>query len=119
MTDAYSGTARPLDVLKGIIVLRRIIALNPNLELSLDTFRAGRQIIFPTETELRQSHHLVDAEAARLFWEITSYYPAFEDEFKQRARILVEYMGGCEGWDAVRPIAATDQRDSKSTPPAH
>jgi len=106
MTDAYSGTAKPLDVLKGIIVLRRILALNPTLPLSLDTFRAGRQIIFPTETELNQSHHLVDAEAARMFYEITSYYPAFEDEFKDRARSLVEYMGGCEWWDATRPIAA-------------
>jgi len=101
LTEAYSGTARPLDVLKGVIVLRRLIALNPNLPLSLDAFRAGRQIIFPTETELRQSHHLVDAEAARLFYEITSYYPAFEDEFKQRARSLVEYMGGCEWWNVV------------------
>ncbi|MEP6768284.1 MAG: hypothetical protein ABJC61_06415 [Acidobacteriota bacterium] len=105
MTDAYSGTARPLDVLKGIMVLRRLIALNPNLPLSIDGFRSGRQIIFPTETELRQSHHLVDAEAARLFYEVTSYYPAFEEEFKHRARSLVEYMGGCEWWDATRPVS--------------
>jgi hypothetical protein len=92
-------------VLKGIIVLRRIIALNPTMPLSLDAFRAGRQIIFPSETELRESHHLVDAEAARLFYEITSYYPAFEDEFKQRARKLVDYMGGCEWWNTTRPVA--------------
>jgi general secretion pathway protein D len=106
LTDSYSGTAKPLDVLKGVIVLRRLIALNPELPLSLDSFRAGRQIIFPTETELQQSHHLVDTEAARLFYEITSYYPAFEDEFKQRARSLVEYMGGCEWWGANRPVEA-------------
>ncbi len=110
LTEAYAGTARPLDVLRGVIVLRRLTALNPKLPLSLDAFRAGRQIIFPTETELRQSHHLVDAEAARLFYEITSYYPAFEEEFKQRARSLVEYMGGCEWWDAARPIAAERPR---------
>ncbi len=119
MTEAYSGTARPLDVLKGIIVLRRVIALNPKLPLSLDAFRAGRQIIFPTETELRQSHHLIDAEAARLFYEITSYYPAFEDEFKHRARNLVEYMGGCEWWDVARPLAAAGQRDSNAAQPVH
>ncbi len=106
LTEAYSGTVRPLDVLKGVIVLRRLLPLNPTLRLSLDSFRTGRQIIFPTDTELRQGHHLVDAEVARLFYEITSYYPAFEDEFKQRARSLVEYMGGCEWWDANRPIAA-------------
>jgi hypothetical protein len=117
LTDAYAGTARPLDVLKGIMVLRRIIALNPNLPLSIDGFRAGRQIVFPTETELRQSHHLVDAEAARLFYEIISYYPAFEEEFKYRARSLVESMGGCEWWDTARPLAAPDGSDGKAAAP--
>ncbi len=104
LTDSYTGTARPLDVLKGVIVLRRLIALNPELPLSLDAFRAGRQIIFPTETELQQSHHLIDAEAARMFYEITSYYPAFEEEFKHRARSLVDYMGGCEWWNGSQTI---------------
>ncbi|HKC24517.1 MAG TPA: hypothetical protein VKF32_07225, partial [Thermoanaerobaculia bacterium] len=98
VTDEFSGTARPLDVLKGVMVLRRLLALNPNLRLSIDGFRAGRQIVFPTESEMRQSYHLIDAEAARLFYEITSYYPAFEKEFKRQARVLVERMGGCEWW---------------------
>ena len=111
LTEAYTGTARPLDVLKGVIVLRRLIALNPELPLSLDSFRAGRQIIFPTETELQQTHHLIDAEAARLFYEVTSYYQAFEDEFKQRAHSLVDYMGGCEWWDGSKPVAVA--------PPSH
>ncbi len=105
LTDSFAGTVAPMDVLRGIMVLRRIIALNPSLELSLDGFRTGRQIVFPTETELRQGHLLVDAETARLFYEITSYYPAFEEEFKQRARSLVDHMGGCEWWDAARPVA--------------
>ena len=109
LTDAYAGTVAPMDVLKGIMVLQRIIALNPNLDLSLDGFRTGRQIVFPNETELRQGHLLVDAEAARLFYEITSYYPAFEEEFKQRARSLVDHMGGCEWWDAAKPLAAVEQ----------
>jgi hypothetical protein len=71
MTDAYSGTASPLDVLKGIMVLRRVIALNPNLPLSIEGFRAGRQIIFPTEAELRQGHHLVD----ELLRDLYAYQP--------------------------------------------
>src|SRR5262249_53786153 len=119
VTDAYAGTARPIDVLKGIMVLRRVIALNPSLPLTIDGFRAGRQIVFPTEAELHQSHHLLDEEAARLFYEITSYYPAFEQEFKQRARHLVEYMGGCEWWDATRPVAAVDGGDGKAAPLEH
>ena len=81
-----------------LAALRRLLALNPNLRLSIDGFRAGRQIVFPTESEMRQSYHLIDTEAARLFYEITSYYPAFEKEFKLQARALVERMGGCEWW---------------------
>lgn len=100
LTDTYSGTAAPADVLRGIIVLEAILNLNPNLPLTLQGFYAGREIIFPTETELQKSYDLIDPEVARHFYEVTAYYPAFEEEFKHHARRLVELMGGCEWWDS-------------------
>jgi hypothetical protein len=103
LTDAYSGTAAPFDVLRGVMVLKQILALNPNLPLTVRGFQTGRQIVFPTETELAESWHLIDPEAAKLFYEIISYYPAFEEEFKHRARQLSLTMGGCEWWNAPRP----------------
>lgn len=98
LTDQYSGTAPPFDVLRGLMVVKSILALNPNLPKTVRGFRAGRQIVFPTETELAESWHLIDPEAAKLFYDVTSYYPAFEEEFKQRARRLAAKMGGCPWW---------------------
>lgn len=98
LTNAYSGTAAPLEVLRGVMVLKSILALNPNLPLTVRGFHAGRQIVFPTETELGESWHLIDPEVAKLFYEVISYYPAFEAKFKHRARSLSQMMGGCDWW---------------------
>ncbi len=109
LTQAYSGTAAPDEVLRGVIVLEAIVNLNPNLPLTIRGFHAGRQIIFPTETELQKSYDLIDPEVAKLFYEVTSYYPAFEEEFKHHARRLVDLMGGCEWWssgDAAGALSA-------------
>lgn len=101
LSDSYSGTAAPFDVLRGVMVLKSVLALNPNLPLTVRGFQAGRQIVFPTETELAERWHLIDPEAAKLFYEVISYYPAFEEEFKHRARRLASVMGGCQWWDTT------------------
>lgn len=106
LTEAFSGTAAPDDVLMGVMVLKAIINLNPNLPLTIRGFHTGRQVVFPTEAELRKSYSLIDLEAAKLFYEVTSYYPAFEEEFKHSARRLVEVMGGCEWWSATEGAGA-------------
>jgi hypothetical protein len=106
LSDAYKGTASPLEILRGVIVLKSILALNPNLPLTVREFSPGRQIVFPTETELTQSWHLIDPEAARLFYEVMNYYGAFEEEFKHRAKRLVPMMGGCEWWEPASPAPA-------------
>ena len=57
--DAYSAVTP-------YAVLRRLIALNPSLPLSIDGFKAGRQIIFPTEEDIQQGFHVIDRDAAQL-----------------------------------------------------
>jgi hypothetical protein len=104
LTDSYSGTAAPFDVLRGVTVLKWILALNPNLPLTIRGFQPGLQIVFPTEGELAKGYHLVDPQAAKLFFEVTAYYPAFEEEFKHLSRRLAHRMGGCEWWDAARGL---------------
>jgi general secretion pathway protein D len=99
LSGAYSGPTPPLDVLRGVMVMKWILDLNPNLPLTVRAFSPGRQIVFPTEAELEAAYHLIDPQVAKLFYEVISYYPAFEEEFKQRGRRLVSLMGGCEWWD--------------------
>ena len=59
--------ATALEVLKGVLVLKRIIDLNHSMPLTIQEFRVGRQLIFPTEEELRDKYHIIDYDAARLF----------------------------------------------------
>lgn len=83
--DDYSGFS-PLDVLKGVLVLKKLLALNSGDPLTLANFHVGRQIIFPTEQDILQARHIVDRETARLFYEVVAYYPAFEQEFNRKTR---------------------------------
>ncbi len=115
LTKAFSGTTPPLDALRGIMVMKALLTLNPNLPLTIGEFQAGRQIVFPTEAELSESWHLLDPQAARLFYEVTSYYPAFEEEFKQRARRMARVMGGCEFWE-TEPAPAPEPAQEPPPP---
>jgi general secretion pathway protein D len=81
--DNYGGVT-PLDALRGVLVLKKLLVLNTGTPLTLTNFHVGRQIIFPTEQDLQQSLHVVDRETAQLFYEVVEYYQAFEDEFNRK-----------------------------------
>ncbi|MBZ5561355.1 MAG: AMIN domain-containing protein [Acidobacteriia bacterium] len=78
----------PLELLQGVLVLKRVLELNKSTPLTLKEFKVGRQIIFPSQEELQQSYHFIDREAAELFYEVYNYYGAFEQEFNQGARTI-------------------------------
>ncbi len=67
-----------LDRLKSVLVLKRVLDLNPSLPLTLKGFHVGLDVVFPTEEDLRSRSHLVDREAAELYFEVVDYYYAFE-----------------------------------------
>ena len=92
LTDAYAGTSRPVELLRGVLVLKRILALNSTLPLTIREFHVGRQIIFPTEQDLQKRFHIIDRDAARFFYEITHYYPAFEQKFNRQTRRIMETL---------------------------
>ncbi len=78
------GSTPPLDVLRRVLVLERVLELNPSLAMELDALHVGLQIIFPSEEDLTQRFHLVDRETARLFFEVEEYYAAFERRFDRQ-----------------------------------
>jgi len=82
--------ATSLEVLKGVLVLKRILALNHSMPVSINEFRVGRQIIFPTEQELQDKYHIIDYEAARFFYQIINYYPEFENAFNRDSQAIVD-----------------------------
>lgn len=86
--------ATALEVLKGVLVLKRILALNSTMPVTIEEFRVGRQIIFPTEQELRDKYHVIDYDTARFFYEVINYYPEFEKAFnRDTAKIILELRG--------------------------
>ncbi|MCZ6634542.1 MAG: hypothetical protein O7G87_14140, partial [bacterium] len=89
--------ATSLEVLKGVLVLKRIIALNKTLPLTIKEFRVGRQIIFPTEQDLRQRFHIIDRDAARFYYEVIQYYPEFEKTFNRETRKYLKAIVDASG----------------------
>ena len=82
--------ANALEILKGVLVLKRILALNSSMPVTINEFRVGRQIIFPTEQELKEKYHVVDYDAVRYFYEIINYYPEFENAFNQESQAILQ-----------------------------
>jgi len=82
--------ANALEVLKGVLVLKRILALNSSMPVTINEFRVGRQIIFPTEQELKDKYHVVDYDAVRFFYDIINYYPEFENAFNQDSQAILQ-----------------------------
>jgi general secretion pathway protein D len=86
--------ANALEVLKGVLVLKRILALNSTMPVTIDELRVGRQIIFPTELELKDKYHIIDYDVARFFYEVINYYPEFEQAFnRDSAKIIYRIKG--------------------------
>lgn len=81
-----------LDTLRSVLVLKKLIALNAGVPLTLANFQVGRQIIFPTDEDIREATHVIDRDTARLFYEVVAYYPAFENEFNRRTREALRAM---------------------------
>ena len=86
---------KPLnEILPGVLVLKRVLDLNgSSLPLTLQDFKPGQQILFPTKQDLYTDYHVIDGEVARLFYEVILYYPAFEETFKYEAKRIYEKFG--------------------------
>ncbi|MDA0746801.1 MAG: hypothetical protein O2954_09795 [bacterium] len=84
--------ATTLEVLQAVMALKRILALNTTFPLTIDEFRVGRQIIFPTEQDLQQRYHIIDRDAAQFFYEVIQYYPEFEGAFSRETRRILHQM---------------------------
>ena len=67
-----------------------MLALNSSMPVTINEFRVGRQIIFPTEQELKDKYHVVDYDAVRFFYDIINYYPEFENAFNQDSQAILK-----------------------------
>ncbi len=77
-----------LDWLRGALIMKWIIDLNPNLPMTLDAIYTGRQIVYPTREDLSEGFHFIDRRTARYWNELQHYYPAFESEMNRSLRAV-------------------------------
>ena len=85
---------KPLDeILPGVLVLKRVLELNgSSLPLTIQDFKPGRQILFPTKQGIETNYHVIDSKVAQLFYEVILYYPAFEETFKYEVKRIYEEL---------------------------
>lgn len=100
------GDRHAIERLRQVLVLERVLDLNPSLPLTLDGFHVGREIVFPTPEDLADVRYLIDRQTAELFYENVDYYYAFEQVF--RDAVLT---------DDVQEALRLDQRAVTPSPP--
>jgi hypothetical protein len=73
-----------------ILVLRRVLEMNPNIVHNISQFNAGLEIVFPSPEVLKIDTHVMDNEIAQYFYEINDYNNAFDKKFLKGIRQLKE-----------------------------
>ena len=66
-----------------VLVMKKVLEMNPDLELTLQYFKPGIEILFPSPDVLLDNNHVVDRDAAKYFYEVNDYYGSFEQEFNR------------------------------------
>ena len=66
-----------------VLVMKKMLEMNPDLELTLKYFKPGIEILFPSPEVLLKNSHVVDRDAAKIFYEVNDYYGSFEQEFNR------------------------------------
>ena len=66
-----------------VLVMKKVLEMNPDLELTLKYFKPGIEILFPSPDVLLKNSHVVDRDAAKIFYEVNDYYGSFEQEFNR------------------------------------
>ena len=79
--------------LRKVLILKRVLALNKNLGHTLQAFRPGVQILFPTREDMRNRYHLIDREVAQLFYETKYPYQVAQRQLNEAVRRVQDVLG--------------------------
>ena len=67
-----------------VLILKKILEINPDLKQNLRYFQPGIEILFPAPEVLEKNVHVVDRDVARYFYEVNNYYGMFEKDFNRK-----------------------------------
>ena len=77
-----------------VLVMKKVLEMNPDLDLTLQYFKPGIEILFPSPDVLLNNNHVVDRDAAKYFYEVNDYYGSFEEEFNRSTAELGRLIQG-------------------------
>ena len=77
-----------------VLVMKKVLEMNPDLKLTLQYFKPGIEILFPSPDVLLNNNHVVDRDAAKYFFEVNDYYGSFEEEFNRSTAELGRLIQG-------------------------
>jgi general secretion pathway protein D len=80
--------------LYNVLVMKKVLEMNPDLKLTLQYFKPGIEILFPSPDVLLNNNHVVDQDAAKYFYEVNDYYGSFEEEFNRSTAELGRLIQG-------------------------
>jgi general secretion pathway protein D len=83
-----------IERLKQALVLKSVLQLNKNLPQTLQSFRPGVQILFPTREDMSNRYHLIDRDVAQLFFETKYPYQIAEKIFNETVHQVEAGLGG-------------------------
>ena len=73
-----------------VIILKKILSLNPDLNLDIQSFKTGVEIIFPSTESLINNELFIDQDIAQYYYEANLYYEAFENTFNQKIKPILD-----------------------------
>ena len=75
-----------------VIILKKILSLNPDLNLNIKSFKAGVEIIFPSTESLVNNELFIDKDIAQYYYEANLYYEAFENKFNMKIKPILSII---------------------------
>ena len=74
--------------LNEVLVLKEVLKLNVNLDLSIKGFKRGLELQFPSKEIIKDNFFVIDEDVSKLFYDVNFYYESFEEEFKSKTEFL-------------------------------
>jgi general secretion pathway protein D len=73
-----------------VLVLREVLKLNQTLDLSINKFKRGLEVQFPSKEIIMENSFIIDEQIADYFYQVNFYYESFEKEFKDKTGFLIK-----------------------------
>ena len=70
--------------------MQEVLKLNSSLNLTINEFKRGLEIQFPSKDLISDNSFIIDENIAKYFYEVNFYYESFEKEFKNQTDSLMK-----------------------------